>query len=165
MKHDSDRNLIGQFLRDVDDFMFGAAPEELSRVKTYLMSTYTFAKWVEKDGDFISRHVKKLEDRVLIDQETCILENLRVIDLARGCRSDHDALASPSRTRSCATIVYHLNWVGKESRPEVDGVSSLLASRVVNPTIGRILEANKAVALLRGTARKKSTIWSTRNLP
>ena len=57
-----------------------------------------------------------------------------------------------SETGSFATFLYQLNWVGRESRPEVVGVSSLLARYVVNPTIAHILEANGAVALLRGTA-------------
>ena len=151
--------LVRQFLLDVDDFMFGGVPQELNRVKEHVMSKYTLGKCVENVGDFIGRHVNLLEDRVLVDQEKYTLENLRVVDLARGRRSDHSAPASPSETRSFATLVYQLNWVGKESRAEVIGVSSLLASHVVNPTIAHVLEANRAAALLRKTASQRITIW------
>ena len=137
VKHNRQRIWVGQFLMDVDDFNVSAVPQELDRVKKDLMSKCTFGKWLEKEGDFIflGRHLKQLEDRALVDQEKYILESLRVVDLARGRRSEHNAPASPSETRSFAILVYQLNWVEKESRPEVVGVSSMLASHVVNPTI------------------------------
>ena len=89
-----------------------------------------------------------------------ILEHRRVGELARRRRSDYAAPASQSETRSFATLMYQLNWVGKEARPEVVGVGSLLASHVANPTIAHILVANWAVALLLGTGSHYLFIFS-----
>ena len=58
------------------------------------------------------------------------------------------------------TLVYQLSWVGKESRPEVSGVASLLSSYVHHPTIAHIMEANRAAQLLRASAGQKLIIWS-----
>ena len=57
--------MVGQFLLDVDDFMFGAVQQELNRSSKKMMSKYTFGKWVEQEVDFVGRHVKELEDRVM----------------------------------------------------------------------------------------------------
>ena len=87
------------------------------------------------------------------------MENLRAVDLPKGRKGDHAAAATAGEARQFATLVYQLNWVAKESRPEVAGAASLLSSRVRAPTIGDILEANRAARMLRSTASQKIIIW------
>jgi hypothetical protein len=68
-------------LLDVDDMLFSADPVERQRFQSHLRSKYQFGKWVYDEGDFIGRRLKHLGDRVLVDQEKYILENIRPDDL------------------------------------------------------------------------------------
>ena len=61
------------------------------------------------------------------------------------------------------TLTKQLSWVGKESRPEVAGAASILSSHDAGPSVGHVVEANKAVALLRASASQKLTIWKFNN--
>ena len=47
MRHDRSGRLVGQILLDVDDLIFGAKHDEMTRVKTHLHGKYVFGKWVE----------------------------------------------------------------------------------------------------------------------
>ena len=101
-----------------------------------------------------------MDDRIVIDQEKYILENIRAVDLPKGRKGDKDVEATPGERQAFTTLVYQLSWVGKESRPEVSGVASLLSSYVHHPTIAHIMEANRAAQLLRTSAGQQLTIWS-----
>lgn len=90
-----------------------------------------------------------MDDRILVDQEQYILENVKSVFLEKGRRADHKSRATGVERRSSTTLVYQLNGVGKETRPEVAGTASMLAARVKAPAIGDVLEANAAAQLLR----------------
>ena len=79
--------------------------------------------------------------------------------LPHGRRGNPEALASPSEKSAFTTLVYQLNWVGKETRPEVAGSSSLLASKVKEPAIKDVTEAKAAANLFRSSAAQKIVIW------
>lgn len=157
VRHDERGNLVGQLLLDVDDFLFGAAPSELSRLKATFMNKYEFGKWEPLEGEFLGRRILQLDDRVLADQEKNILESVKRVFLERGRRADHGSPASEVERRSFTSLVYQLNRVGKETRPEVVGTASLLAARVKAPTVG--LEASAAAQLLRSTAAQEMIVW------
>ena len=91
------------------------------------MSAFKFGKWVSSEGDFLGRHIKQLDDRIVIDQEKYILKNIRGVEVPRGRRGQLDLPATESEKRAFATTVYHINWVAKEVRPEVAGAAFLLA--------------------------------------
>ena len=65
-----------------------------------------------------------------MDQEKYILEQIRPIPFRRGRRSDKMAPLNDQEFTSYRSLIYQINWVGKESRPEVAGVASILASHV-----------------------------------
>ena len=79
------------------------------------------------EGDYTGRHVKQLEDRIVVDQSRKPASRRR--------RADTSALPSPIAIRVYATLVYQLNWVEKEFRPEFAGAGSLLSGNVANSTI------------------------------
>lgn len=159
VRHDERGNLVGRLLLDVDDFLFGAIPSELSRVKTALMKSYEFGNWESFEGEFRGRRLRQLDDRILVDQEKYILENMKSVFLDRGRRADHSSPPSDVERRSCTTLIYQLNWVGKETRPEVAGAASLLAARAGAPTVGDILGANAAAQLLISFAAQRMIVW------
>ena len=56
-------------------------------------------------------------------------------------------------------MLYKLNWVAKESRPEAARTASILAARLHVATIGDALIMNKAIADIRSSAKRTLTIW------
>ena len=100
--------------------------------------------------------------RILIDQEKYILEN--VFPMTLNLKSDHgrrektDPL-NHSEFEQFRSGISKLNWVGRESRPEVCGVASLLAQELKDATLEHAQLYNKAVKFLRSTASQTWTIW------
>lgn len=58
--------------------------------------------------------------------------------------------------------MYKINWLARETRPEVCGTASILASKLPRATVSDIIVANKAVNHLRGTATRPLIIWKFR---
>ncbi|CAK9075801.1 unnamed protein product [Durusdinium trenchii] len=57
------------------------------------------------------------------------------------------------------SLVFKINWVGRESRPEAAGIASLMASRLPRATIGDVIIVNRFVNFLRSTAERPMKIW------
>ena len=145
-------------LLDVDDFILDGSNDEMKKKRSELEKSSSIGRWVVGEGDFIGRHLRQADGKIVVDQEGYILENVRPVTLPRGRRGDPEALASPSEKSAFTTLVYQLNWVGKETRPEVAGSASLLASKVKEPTFKDVAEANAAANLLRSSAAKKIAV-------
>ena len=56
-------------------------------------------------------------------------------------------------------MLQKLEWLAKESRPEIAGAASILAARLHVATVGDALILNKAVANIRSSAKRTLTIW------
>ena len=80
------------------------------------------------------------------------MEELKTVPLDRGRRSLKSNPLTPSEFTLLRSGVYRLNWVAKETRPEISGTASILASRLNEATIEDVLTHNKAVQLMRDTA-------------
>eukprot|EP00959_Pyramimonas_sp_CCMP1952_P203057 4246632-Pyramimonas_sp.AAC.1 len=52
---------------------------------------------------------------------------------------------TPAEFKSLRSLIYKLNWVGRETRPEAAGAASILASRLKNATTGDVTIANRMV--------------------
>jgi len=74
-------------------------------------------------------------------------------------------LLSPIERSSFTTLVYQVNWVARETRPDVAGTASLLASKVSNPTVEDLSILNRAALMLRASAAQPLIVWKlARNL-
>ena len=122
-------------LIDVDDLLLSSEPGEAKLLREKLAKRFVFGKWQHGSGDFIGRSLRQLDDRILVHQEKYILENLQPVKLARGRVSQKDSLLSSVERAAFTTLVYQLNWVARESRPDVAGTASLMASKVSCPTV------------------------------
>eukprot|EP00959_Pyramimonas_sp_CCMP1952_P080446 1681088-Pyramimonas_sp.AAC.1 len=78
--------------------------------------------------------------------------------MARGRLSTKNSPLDQSELRALISLVFKLNWVGRECRPEAAGVASILASRLKAPTTGDVALANKMVRHLRSTASRGLTV-------
>eukprot|EP00959_Pyramimonas_sp_CCMP1952_P355542 7446674-Pyramimonas_sp.AAC.1 len=55
--------------------------------------------------------------------------------LERSRRADLDSPLSPAEIRSCRAAIAQVQWVARESRPDVAGGASILAGAMPNPTV------------------------------
>ena len=141
MLYDKDGNNVPQVLVEVDDLIVTTAPD----VKKRLQEPFVFGKWED-------RRIRILKDCILVDQEKCILEQLKQVTLAKGRRSERQSSLTDEEFKNFRSAFYRINWVAKESRPEMSGMASILASRLQHATISDVLILNKAVNHLRNTA-------------
>lgn len=161
-KYDKKGNLEAQILVEVDDFIVAAKKKNLDQLKIDLEKRFHFGKWEWDSAEYAGRNIKSCGDRILIDQQKYIVENLHPIHLARGRRSEKQASLSTTEFESLRSLVYKINWLARETRPEVRGTASILASRLPHATVGDIVIANKAVNHLRGTATRPLVLWKFR---
>ena len=158
VKHENNK-LISQVLIDVDDLLLASEPGESKALKEKLSERFIFGKWESRAGDFIGRSLKQLSDRCLVNQEKYILENIHPVKLGRGRLTQREALLNPAERAAFTTLVYQINWVARETRPDVAGTASLLASKVGAPTVDDLSVLNKAAAHLRSTASQPLILW------
>eukprot|EP00959_Pyramimonas_sp_CCMP1952_P195072 4079236-Pyramimonas_sp.AAC.1 len=59
-----------------------------------------------------------------------MLENLHKVELPRDRRSNHSKTLLSHEFEQFRSLVYKLNWIGRESRAEAAGAASMLASRL-----------------------------------
>ena len=129
-KYDKKGHLQAQILVEVDDFIVAAKKKDLDQLKIDLEKRFHFGKWEWDSAEYAGRNIKSCGDRILIDQQKYIVENLHPIHLARGRRSEKQASLSTAEFESLRSLVYKINWLARETRPEVCGTASILASRL-----------------------------------
>ena len=159
VKYNEQNENIAQVLIEVDDFIVSSAPKEEASVKKLLTERFKFGKWEPNTAEYAGRKIQVLPDRILIDQEKYILEQLEPIMLAKGRRADKQSPLNESEFVAFRSCIYRINWVAKETRPEVSGLASIMASRLKHATIEDALIVNKAVNHLRNTASRAMILW------
>ena len=159
MLYDKDGNNVSQVLVEVDDLIVTTAPAIQEHVKKRLQERFVFGKWEGDTAEYAGRRIRILEDRVLVDQEKYILEQLQPVARAKGRRSERSSPLTEEEFKNFRSALYRINWVAKETRPEISGMASILASRLQHATINDVIILNKAVNHLRNTAARPLKIW------
>eukprot|EP00969_Alexandrium_andersonii_P112314 4961847-Alexandrium_andersonii.AAC.1 len=147
-------------LLDVGDFLV-ASREAPARewLKNSLSQRLQFGKCEPDEADFLGRRLKVTQGKVEISQAKYIIEEVRPVVLGRGRRSRPRESLSSDEFQTFQGLVYKLNWLGRETRPECAGVASIMSSRLPHATVFDILLVKKLVAHLRVTAQQKNIIW------
>ena len=110
------------------------------------------------EADFAGRHVKVEDDKVLFNQEKYILEKIMPFKLPRGQGADKGALLDQDAFEAFRSLLYKVNWVAHQTRPEAAGVVSILASRLKRASVHDLCCLNKLVLHLRSTAQQCLTL-------
>ncbi|CAE7227094.1 unnamed protein product [Symbiodinium sp. CCMP2456] len=160
-RHNAVGHNEAQVLVEVDDFIVSTDPTIRDEVRSAFEARFKFGKWDRDQADYAGRRVRVLDDRILVDQdqEKYILEQLQPIHLAKGRRSAKDQKLLPDEFAAFRSMIYRISWVGKECRPEMCGLSSIMASRLDRATVDDALVVNRCVNHLRNTASRPLTIW------
>ena len=151
--------VLAQIMVEVDDFIVAAVPSHFEELKKSLTTRFHFGKWEDNEAEYAGRAVKCLQDRILIDQEKYILEQIFPMTLAKSRKAQLDATLEKEEFEAFRSLIYKLNWVGRETRPEVAGTASIMASRLPQAKIRDIITVNKVVNHLRCTASRPLIIW------
>ena len=150
---------IAQLLLEVDDFIVSALPSHEAWVKEKLCGRFHFGKWEKSSAEYAGRRVRCSTDRILIDQGKYIKEQIKPVLLEKGRKQDKNAPLLKEEFEALRSVIYKINWVAKESRPEMAGTASIMASRLKAATIEDILIINKCVNHLRNTADRAIVLW------
>ena len=158
-RFDSEGRSESQVLIEVDDFIIGARPEIRGKIKKIFQDRFDFGKWEEDCADYAGRRVQCLEDRVLLDQEKYITEQVTPIPLPKHRRAMKDAELTEEEFQAMRSAVYKINWIAKETRPEMSGLASIMASKLKKAVIDDVLIINKSINFLRATASRPLILW------
>jgi hypothetical protein len=157
--HPKTGELMAQVLVEVDDFIVAAVPSYYGELKNIMQKRFNFGKWQEDEAEYAGRHIRCQADTILIDQNKYIQEQIHPIQLVKGRRQATDRNLSTEEFNSLRSLIYKINWVARESRPEAAGLASIMASKLKEAKIDDILTVNKFVNFLRSTAERPLKIW------
>ena len=142
----------GHILIEVDDrATHGNVPHAENMVK--LQKTFKFGKWksiYDSEGDYASRTV--IQDKSYgfhIHQAKFVRERLSPIVIPKGRRSDKKFETSDGEERQLRAVWCSVNWVQRETRPDVPSLASLGMGSINRSTVQDLCDANTAVERLK----------------
>ena len=147
-------HVVAMVLIEVDDINLACNAEYEPKIKEAMKQRFKFGKWEESEADYAGRHVRVESNRVIFDQEKYILEKLHPYKLPKGMLGEKKQLLSNEIFEAHRSLLYKVNWVAHQTRPEASGVVSILASRLKQATVHDLWCLNKVVAYLRNTAQQ-----------
>ena len=151
---------LAQILVEVDDFIIATRQDNYYQsIKDSMQKRFNFGKWQEDEAEYAGRHIRCTEDAIFIDQYKYIHEQIHPIVLPRGRRQQTDQQLSAEEFGALRSLIYKINWVARESRPEAAGLASILASKLKYAQVQDILTINKFVNFLQTTAERTLKIW------
>eukprot|EP00959_Pyramimonas_sp_CCMP1952_P107596 2249446-Pyramimonas_sp.AAC.1 len=80
--------------------------------------------------------------------------------LDRERRASPELPLSKDEISSYRTVAAQVQWLARESRPDVAGSASLLAAALPSPLVSDALVLSKVVKFLKGSCEQKLTLWS-----
>ena len=130
-----------------------------TQVRRMFEARFTFGKWEDDEAEYAGRHIKVFHDKIHIDQQKYITEQIKPVLLDKGRKAEKEAPLTPEEFAAFRSAIYKVNWVAKESRPEVAGMASILASKLKGATVEDVMVLNKNVNFLRNTASRPLVVW------
>ena len=149
---------MAQVLVEVDDLNVACIPEYLPEISEVMNKAFIFGKWEHDEADFAGRHIKTSDDKVCMDQEKYILGKIMPVKLAKNRASNKTDRLNEEEFEAHRSLLYRINWVSHQTRPEASGVVSILASRLKDATVHDLQCLNKLAQHLRNTAQQSLTL-------
>lgn len=154
----ADNKIAAMVLIEVDDINLAVLPKFKKEIKEAMSKRFKFGKWEESEGDFAGHHVKVTDQVVAFDQHKYITEKIHSFKLAKGRLSDKASLLTTEEFEPYRSLLYRVNWVVHQTRPEAAGVVSILSSRLERATVHDLTCLNKLVSHLRSTSQQRLTL-------
>ena len=146
-------------LVEVDDFLIACRTEEIQKwIQEKLCGRFKFGKWERDEADYIGRRIQKVRTtdgpEIRFSQEKYVVEKIHPIELSRGRRGKKEDPLTEEEFKSFRSMLYRISWVAHQTRPEVSGTVSILASKMHRATVQEAVLLNKAVGHLRSTSKQ-----------
>ena len=118
-----------------------------------LQKTFKFGKWksiYNSEGDYAGRTV--IQDQSYgfrAHQAKFVQERLSPVVIPRGRRSDKKSETTDGEKRQLRAVWCSINWVQRETRPDVSALASLGMGSLNHSTVQDLCDANMAVERLK----------------
>ena len=118
-----------------------------------LQKTFKFGKWksiYNSEGDYAGRTA--IPDQSYgfhVHQAKFVQERLSHFVITRGCRSDKKSETTEGEKRQSRAVWSSVDWVQRESRPDVSALASLGMGSLNHSTVQDLCDANMAVERLK----------------
>eukprot|EP00971_Amphidinium_carterae_P037358 734344-Amphidinium_carterae.6 len=150
-------------LLDVDDIVLSGKPKNMEPVLRRLRERFKIGKEEAGCSEFCGRRLEQKEDgSIVIDMQKYIAEKLHEVPLeqaeSKGRKAQSDRPLTQGEFESLRSLVYKLAWLGRETRPEMAGAASMMASRLNQATVTDLMEGNVLVRYLKKTADRRIII-------
>ena len=137
---------------ETDDLLGGGIGPKYQAAIEVLKKEYNFGKWKilqESSTEYGGRTLKQFPDfSFTISMSRYLRDKASEIKLARGRGKDPRAKADAGEITMMRGLIGKLNWASREGMPQGAGDASLLASKMPNPTVEDLTEANAAMRRL-----------------
>ncbi|CAK0800566.1 unnamed protein product, partial [Prorocentrum cordatum] len=121
---------------------------------------FHFGKWKTEEADFAGRHLLQTPDGIAVDQEKYIREQLSTMYLTKDRRSQPESPLSRDEISSHRTVAVQVQWLARESRPDVAGSASLLAAALPAPSVADALALIKVCKHVKAPLEQRLTTWA-----
>ena len=144
---------------EVDDFIVSAEDGKMNDLKDSMQARFVFGKWEEGSAEYAGRLITDCGDHLEVSQEKYVVEQVHPMILSKDRKKSASEQLSESEFEQFRSLIFKLNWLGRETRPEAAGVASIMASRLQAATIQDVMTVNRFVNHLRNTASRPLRIW------
>jgi hypothetical protein len=95
-----------------------------------LEARFEFGKWETGSADFAGRTMVITPEKIQLHQEKYIIEKIIPVRMPKGMVSNKEQSLEPEIFEQFRSLLYKINWVAHQTRPEAAGVVSILSSRL-----------------------------------
>ncbi len=147
-------------LIEVDDLIIASRESSREEFKSAITKRFRFGKWEEGHAEFAGPQIRQMPDgRIIVDQEKYVREKLSPMFMERARRSNLESPLTLSEIKSYRSMVAQIQWLGRESRPDVAGSASLLSAALPQPLVSDAVMGLKVCRHLKSSASQKIVIW------
>ena len=144
--------LAGILCLHVDDLLLGGCGTAYRQTINALRSRFPFRKWKRNQGEFCGSRISQdvLTKEITVSQSTYALKINKVTVRARAQPEDK---ATPAEIRSLRECNGAVQWLAKESRPDLAVQVSLSQQALSDPRVRHCRQANAIGASSKTTPR------------
>ena len=150
MWYDEENMLTGHLVSHVDDFVFGGTEDWKKQVIDKIKDMFKISAESHVSFKYLGLNVKQSDDCISIDQRSYI-ESIQPVDLPKERRQQKDEILTKEERRSLKSLSGKMMWVTNQTRPDMAFETCVMSNQGKNPTVKKIIEANKAVKKLKNT--------------
>ena len=144
---------------EMDDFIVSAEDARMGELRDSMQARFVFGKWEEGSAEYAGRMIADCGDTLEVSQEKYVVEQVFPMTLSKDRKKASTERLSQAEFEQFRSLIFKLNWLGRETRPEAAGVASIMASRLQVATIHDVMTVDRFMNHLRNTAARPLKIW------